>query len=235
MAVVVDRLSDLSLAKDENPFAVGTLPGREDYLASELHAEILKQARQSCLGEAGESRWSFDKKSVSPIFKYPSSSGEIDVWLATVLYASRAAVDIGCRDQRFDQILLGTQSSDQREAIETTRRDLLYQHGDLLWQEDYFDNVMFLWATVLTLGSLCAAAGVHSIFVPYTAQVLPPDFDPLADAFCGYLIAGLGIAGPPLGFLGCAYTLLHADSTETLAQKALSYLAQIEQQQGCTT
>jgi hypothetical protein len=88
---------------------------------------------------------------------------------------------------------------------------------------------MVFWATVLSFSSLFAAAGIHSIFVPYAPAALPADFDPLADSLCGYLVAGLGVAGPALGVFGCAYTLLHSDSTESVARKALTYLAHIEQ------
>ncbi len=165
---------------------------------------------------------------VSAISRIPCGEEESAVWLALVMYASRAALAAAWRDRSFDALLLDSDvRGGSNERVLAVRR-LLDQHGDILQRIQTYDNIMNCASFGVAAGTLVTTLLSWSqIIRPAGAEQVPLGTDMLAYELSGWCAWMIGLGGLGAGLWGAIYTWSQADNAESVARKAVAYVRDI--------
>jgi hypothetical protein len=209
MSLLAERKGISTLEEPLNPYECA---GRVDVLGP-LVVDIFVQIQEQNAGLLDPSK--------SFILRRPSRQADDELWLALVIYASRAACHVGWRDAAFDKLLL---KSDVDHTADNESRDcqrLLALHGDILERIHCYESRMSMSSVSVVAGGLLSGALSLSCVLNESPVGGPADL--LAHEFSGWCAWLAGLGGLGGGLWGSVYTWSHADDASSVARKALVY------------
>jgi hypothetical protein len=213
-----DAIGTSSNSDSINPFEPLDVPPSNETL-EQLVREIQFELRK-------REKWIRNDSTLgSSIFMVPGCDRENQLFLALVMYASRACNSPLTRSKSFDSLLLDLDAIKSPSSQQKIKNELISEHGDILERAQQLNRTMMFWSGTLVFSSLIMLSNTADLNLPKQLRdIIDTSIDPADYAACCWLKQGVGILGSAAGAWACISTWLKAEDPESLATKALEYV-----------